>query len=828
MILCYNKGKTYNKMQPKPGCFLSDLSVGYIFFRSKVMSMAKKRKRKTRKKQNKQLKLKYELNGLVCIAIAIIAILQLGVVGQTFVHLFRFFAGEWFILCLIGLFLFGVTIFWKKQIPDILTRRKAGLYCIIASILLLSHVKLFQHLSSAGVIGSQSVIRNTFELFLMDMKGETGSPDLGGGMIGAVLFAASYFLFAQAGSQIMAVVLMLIGIVLITNRSLQEMVKKVTIPVSQFMVKQWKAFVEDMKGIRQAKKTASSQKTSEKKKRSRIQEEDEDDLIVIEEETPSSDNSQPIISSFADRDDILTPPVQKKQAAKETDPLQESAQSAAVQSETADEPKEAPPMTFTELENKDYELPSLDILAEPQHSGQQTDKKNIYENARKLEKTFQSFGVKAKVTQVHLGPAVTKYEVYPDVGVKVSKIVNLSDDLALALAAKDIRIEAPIPGKSAIGIEVPNAEIAMVSLKEVLESKQNDRPNAKLLIGLGRNISGEAVLAEMNKMPHLLVAGSTGSGKSVCINGIITSILMRAKPHEVKMMMIDPKMVELNVYNGIPHLLAPVVTDPKKASQALKKVVSEMERRYELFSHTGTRNIEGYNDYIKRMNQTEEAKQPELPYIVVIVDELADLMMVASSDVEDSITRLSQMARAAGIHLIIATQRPSVDVITGVIKANIPSRIAFSVSSQTDSRTILDMGGAEKLLGRGDMLFLPVGANKPVRVQGAFLSDEEVEHVVDHVITQQKAQYQEEMIPSEETQDQLAAVEDDLYDEAVELIIGMQTASVSMLQRRFRIGYTRAARLIDAMEERGVVGPYEGSKPREVLLSKEQYDELSS
>ncbi|MGX9725451.1 DNA translocase FtsK [Bacillus pumilus] len=790
--------------------------------------MAKKRKRKTRKKQNKQLKLKYELNGLVCIAIAIIAILQLGVVGQTFVYLFRFFAGEWFILCLIGLFLFGVTIFWKKQIPDLLTRRKAGLYCIIASILLLSHVKLFQHLSSAGVIGSQSVIRNTFELFLMDMKGETGSPDLGGGMIGAVLFAASYFLFAQAGSQIMAIVLMLIGIVLITNRSLQEMVKKVTLPVSQFMVKQWKAFVEDMKGIRQAKKSAPPQKTAEKKKRSRIQEEDEDDQILVEEEAPMLDNSQPIISSFADRDDILTPLVQKEQVAKETAPLQESVQSTPSPSDSADEPKEAPPMTFTELENKDYELPSLDILAEPQHSGQQTDKKNIYENARKLEKTFQSFGVKAKVTQVHLGPAVTKYEVYPDVGVKVSKIVNLSDDLALALAAKDIRIEAPIPGKSAIGIEVPNAEIAMVSLKEVLESKQNDRPNAKLLIGLGRNISGEAVLAEMNKMPHLLVAGSTGSGKSVCINGIITSILMRAKPHEVKMMMIDPKMVELNVYNGIPHLLAPVVTDPKKASQALKKVVSEMERRYELFSHTGTRNIEGYNDYIKRMNQSEEAKQPELPYIVVIVDELADLMMVASSDVEDSITRLSQMARAAGIHLIIATQRPSVDVITGVIKANIPSRIAFSVSSQTDSRTILDMGGAEKLLGRGDMLFLPVGANKPVRVQGAFLSDEEVEHVVDHVITQQKAQYQEEMIPTEETQDQLAAVDDDLYDEAVELIIGMQTASVSMLQRRFRIGYTRAARLIDAMEERGVVGPYEGSKPREVLLSKEQYDELSS
>lgn len=309
-----------------------------------------------------------------------------------------------------------------------------------------------------------------------------------------------------------------------------------------------------------------------------------------------------------------------------------------------------------------------------------------------MERTFTSFGVKARVTQVHLGPAVTKYEVHPDVGVKVSKIVSLSDDLALALAAKDIRIEAPIPGKSAIGIEVPNAEVAIVSLREVLEAKDVDKPESKLQIGLGRNISGEAVKAELNRMPHLLVAGATGSGKSVCINGIITSILMRAKPHEVKMMMIDPKMVELNVYNGIPHLLAPVVTNPKKAAQALQKVVSEMERRYELFSHTGTRNIEGYNEYVNHFNIEEDDKQPLLPYIVVIVDELADLMMVASSEVEDAITRLAQMARAAGIHLIIATQRPSVDVITGVIKANIPSRIAFSVSSMTDSRTILDMG----------------------------------------------------------------------------------------------------------------------------------------
>lgn len=779
------------------------------------MDMAKrKRKSKKKQKQVKRINLKYELYGLICIAISIITVLQLGVAGQTFIYMFRFFAGEWFILFVLSLFLTGVSLFWKKKTPSFLTRRKAGLYCIVASILLLSHVQLFQHLTDRGMIESPSVIKNTWELFSMDVKGETGTPDLGGGMIGALLFAASYFLFATAGSKIIAIFLILIGLLLITDRSLQETLIKWTAPVAGFVKNQWLAFLDDMKDLKQQsskKKSGKKQKTERKPKPAAepVQDAADQDAVI---------HTEPIISSFSDRDE--KPEIQAYETA-------EPAAKTPPEPESGGEAEAAPEIAFTELENKDYQLPSISLLDDPKHTGQQADKKNIYDNARKLEKTFQSFGVKAKVTQVHLGPAVTKYEVYPDVGVKVSKIVNLSDDLALALAAKDIRIEAPIPGKSAIGIEVPNAEVAMVSLKEVLESKLNDRPDAKLMIGLGRNISGEAVLAELNKMPHLLVAGATGSGKSVCVNGIITSILMRAKPHEVKMMMIDPKMVELNVYNGIPHLLAPVVTDPKKASQALKKVVNEMERRYELFSHTGTRNIEGYNDHIKKMNASEEAKQPELPYIIVIVDELADLMMVASSDVEDSITRLSQMARAAGIHLIIATQRPSVDVITGVIKANIPSRIAFSVSSQTDSRTILDMGGAEKLLGRGDMLFLPVGANKPLRVQGAFLSDEEVEKVVDHVITQQKAQYQEEMIP-EETSETLSEVTDDLYDEAVALVVGMQTASVSMLQRRFRIGYTRAARLIDAMEERGVVGPYEGSKPREVLLSKEQYEELSS
>lgn len=788
-----------------------------------------KRKRKQRKsKEDWKKTLKYELAGLIILAIALIAISKLGFVGITFVHLFRFFSGEWYMLFLIGIVLFSLYLIWKRQIPMLFNRQMVGAYCVTAALLLLSHVTLFKMLSHNGTFATPSVLSNTLELFWMDVRGEISTVDLGGGMLGALLFAASYYLFAEAGSKIIAIVLIVIGIILITGRSIQATLAKIIVPIGQFIKNQIIGFMEDMKNLPSIIQNKREEKR-QKKKDKEADKANEKDLEAYHDE----EELQPIISSFSDQQEseksemvihMMDTPQNSDSSDKRVNKQKESKSTAE---ETSSEQEVLQPITFVEVENKDYELPPLDLLKAPKHNSQLSDKKNIYENARKLEKTFQSFGVKAKVTQVHLGPAVTKYEVYPDVGVKVSKIVNLSDDLALALAAKDIRIEAPIPGKSAVGIEVPNSEIAMVSLREVLESKLNDRPDAKLLIGLGRDISGDAVLAELNKMPHLLVAGATGSGKSVCINGIITSILMRAKPHEVKLMMIDPKMVELNVYNGVPHLLAPVVTDPKKASQALKKVVNEMERRYELFSHTGTRNIEGYNEIIKRNNQEEEAKQPELPFIVVIVDELADLMMVASNDVEDSIIRLSQMARAAGIHLIIATQRPSVDVITGVIKANIPSRIAFSVSSQTDSRTILDMGGAEKLLGRGDMLFLPVGASKPVRVQGAFLSDDEVEQTVDFVIAQQKAQYQEEMIPSEVVET-TSEIQDDLYEEAVQLVVDMQTASVSMLQRRFRIGYTRAARLIDAMEERGVVGPYEGSKPRDVLLSKEKHEELTS
>lgn len=798
---------------------------------SERMAKKKQRKRSEAKKEEWKKILQYELIGLFLFALACIGMAELGVVGETLVLFIRFFTGEWYMLNLIGLLIVAVYIIWKRQRPSFVSRPLIGIYIVILAILLFSHVTLFQNLSRDGMFQDPSVIMNTWDLFWLEAQGKATGSDLGGGMIGAVMFAASYYLFDQLGTELMASILIIVGIILITGRSLQETLFRIIKPIGSFIVNEVQEGIEDMKDWLNEKKSQPKQARTPRPKRKKVknveppqeEETNEQQEAPAPIPTPRTAGGPQIIAHFDQEEEdaaiSATPPVLKVEP-----PVKAS---AAPKEKAEIEEKPAPIMNFVEQENTSYELPPVTLLAVPKKSNQAKEHKNIYANAEKLEKTFQSFGVKATVEKVHLGPAVTKYEVHPDVGVKVSKIVNLSDDLALALAAKDIRIEAPIPGKSAVGIEVPNEEVAMVSIREVLETKQNKRPDSKLLVGLGRDISGEAVLAELNKMPHLLVAGATGSGKSVCINGIIVSILMRAKPHEVKLMMIDPKMVELNVYNGIPHLLAPVVTDPKKASQALKKVVSEMERRYELFSHTGTRNIEGYNEYVTRHNEEEEAKQPHLPYIVVIVDELADLMMVASSDVEDAITRLAQMARAAGIHLIIATQRPSVDVITGVIKANIPSRIAFSVSSQTDSRTILDMGGAEKLLGRGDMLFMPVGASKPVRVQGAFLSDDEVETVVDFVISQQKAQYQESMIPSDEPE-QTDDFDDDLYDEAVQLVVEMQTASVSMIQRRFRVGYNRAARLIDAMEQRGVVGPYEGSKPRAVLISQYGNEEVGS
>ena len=466
-----------------------------------------------------------------------------------------------------------------------------------------------------------------------------------------------------------------------------------------------------------------------------------------------------------------------------------------------------------------YKIPSVNLLNKIDKKADDNSKKKVLKNASLLEKTLADFGVEAKVNQVTVGPTITRYEIQPSPGVKVSKIVNLTDDIALSLAARSIRMEAPIPGKSAIGIEVPNETPLMVGLREVFESEEFKKFDSPLAMALGKDISGKPVIGDIGKMPHLLIAGSTGSGKSVCVNTLISSILYKARPDEVKLLLIDPKVVELANYNGIPHLLIPVVTDPKKAANALNWAVVEMNKRYKMFAENGVKDITSYN----------EKCEEKLPKIVIIIDELADLMMASANDVEDYICRLAQMARAAGMHLIVATQRPSVDVITGVIKANIPSRIAFAVSSQTDSRTILDMGGAEKLLGKGDMLFYPLGASKPVRLQGAFISENESQNVIDFV----KSQVKEEVKYEENIMDTISKInmekssdEDELLSEAIEFVVESGQGSASMLQRKFKIGFNRAARLIDSMEERGIVGPNEGSKPRKVLMSKQDLQNL--
>ncbi|KXI10489.1 DNA translocase FtsK [Peptostreptococcus anaerobius] len=465
-----------------------------------------------------------------------------------------------------------------------------------------------------------------------------------------------------------------------------------------------------------------------------------------------------------------------------------------------------------------YKMPPVSLLNKVVNKSDKRSKQKVLENARRLEQTLRDFGVEASINQVTVGPTITRYEIQPRPGVKVSKIVNLTDDIALSLAAKSIRMEAPIPGKNAIGIEVPNEESQMVGIREIIESKEFNGYPSKLAMGLGKDVAGRIIIGDIAKMPHLLIAGSTGSGKSVCVNTLITSLVYKAKPDEVKLILIDPKVVELSNYNGIPHLLIPVVTDPKKAANALTWAVTEMNRRYKLFAETQVKDIKSYN---------EKTDNP-LPRIVIIIDELADLMMVSANDVEDCIHRLAQMARAAGMHLIVATQRPSVDVITGVIKANIPSRIAFAVSSQTDSRTIIDMGGAEKLLGKGDMLFYPLGAAKPVRLQGAFISEAESDKIIEHIKNEvgehTYADDIEEKISNVNTDEVSSA--DELLVECIEFVVANEQASASMLQRKFKIGFNRAARLIDDMEERGIVGPSEGSKPRKVLISKQDLEGL--
>ncbi|MEC6747768.1 DNA translocase FtsK [Marinilactibacillus sp. XAAS-LB27] len=771
--------------------------------------MAQARKRGRPKK--KQSKVSSELVGIIILIINFLAIGQFGFVGRFFANVLRIFVGETYIVVSFVFILIGIYLLIKGKKPSLKSQRWLGGFLLFCALVVWQHAQLFSPIMNADV----NIISATWRMFVPQFTSVTIGQSIGGGMIGAVLYATSYFLFSSVGTYLMMAMFIFIGIMTMFQLSYKNLLERLRSVGARLLESTGKLAGRIKESHTNRKNKKKKSKKSQKPKRTRtekpVTEVPEVNGLQVEDQ---EDTSAPLIDE-TESQDVLAGQMALKIEGFQQNTKVEEPKEEAVSSETATVDFE-----IGEEENEQYKLPPISLLNVREPVDQSDEYSIIQENVKKLEETFESFGVKAKVTKANLGPAVTKYEIQPATGVKVSKVVGLTDDIALALAAKDIRMEAPIPGKALIGIEVPNSEVSMVSFRDVIEGQINNKDQL-LEVPLGRDIAGNVAMADLAKMPHLLVAGATGSGKSVAINGIIISLLLKAKPNEVKLMMIDPKMVELNVYNGIPHLLTPVVTNPKKASQALHKVVQEMERRYELFAASGTRNMAGYNQFVKKKNEEREEALLPLPYIVVIVDELADLMMVASNDVEDSITRLAQMARAAGIHMILATQRPSVDVITGIIKANVPSRIAFAVSSGTDSRTILDGNGAEKLLGRGDMLFQPMGENKPNRVQGAFISDEEVEAIVHFVKEQQEANYVEEMIPKDEPVVSQGEAEDELYEEAVALVVDMQTASISLLQRRFRIGYNRAARIVDEMEDRGVVGQSEGSKPREVLVQPE-------
>ena len=760
--------------------------------------MAQTRKKGKTKKKTGLDPVSIRKIGMGLFVLSFFSLTSLGFIGRVAASFFKFFTGDFYLPISILAAIVSLFMMFTKKGPKLKNRRTMGVFVTLIGILLLLHAKLFGPIINPEL----NVVSATWRFFYEGLKTKEGvGPSLGGGMIGSLLYAATFFLFAQAGTYIFASLLLVWGIVWLFNFPIWDSLHT----AKEYILNVGKNWQENRK-----KKPKQPKRSAKKDKKETRQEKTE----IIHDTTNVSD--------YSNHDSQLEEAPHAE--LKIDDHFQKQKAMLQEESDNSDETEVDFDVTAS-TENEEYKLPPISLLDKRSPTDQSHEYGIIQKNVDKLEETFKSFGVDATVTKANLGPAVTKYEIQPATGVKVSKIVGLTDDIALALAAKDIRMEAPIPGKALIGIEVPNTKVSMVSFRDVVEGQETD-PNRLLEVPIGRDISGSVAMADLARMPHMLVAGATGSGKSVCINGIITSLLMKAKPNEVKLMMIDPKMVELNVYNGIPHLLTPVVTNPKKAAQALQKVVQEMERRYELFAASGARNITGYNQQVKEQNQKKEEALLPLPFIVVIVDELADLMMVASNEVEDAIIRLAQMARAAGIHMILATQRPSVDVITGIIKANVPSRVAFAVSSGTDSRTILDGNGAEKLLGRGDMLFQPMGQNKPTRVQGAFISDEEVEAVVAFVKDQQEPNYVEEMIPTDEPATSTEEPEDEYFNDAVDMIVEMQTASISLLQRRFRIGYNRAARMIDEMEMRGIVGPSEGSKPRVVNMQKPEENPL--
>lgn len=738
---------------------------------------------------------------LISLGIAILLIFaafKLGAAGITLYNLIRLLVGSLAYLAIFGLLIYLFFFKWIRKQEGLLS----GFFTIFAGLLLIFEAYLVW---KYGL--DKSVLKGTMAQVVTDLTGFRTTSFAGGGLIGVALYIPTAFLFSNIGTYFIGSILILVGSLLVSPWSVYDIAEF----FSRGFAKWWEGH-ERRKEERFVKQEEKARQKAEKE--ARLEQEETEkallDLPPVDMETgeilteEAVQNLPPIPEEKWVEPEIILPQAELKFPEQEDDSDDEDVQ-----------------VDFSAKEALEYKLPSLQLFAPDKPKDQSKEKKIVRENIKILEATFASFGIKVTVERAEIGPSVTKYEVKPAVGVRVNRISNLSDDLALALAAKDVRIEVPIPGKSLIGIEVPNSDIATVSFRELWEQSQTKAENF-LEIPLGKAVNGTARAFDLSKMPHLLVAGSTGSGKSVAVNGIIASILMKARPDQVKFMMVDPKMVELSVYNDIPHLLIPVVTNPRKASKALQKVVDEMENRYELFAKVGVRNIAGFNAKVEEFNSQSEYKQIPLPFIVVIVDELADLMMVASKEVEDAIIRLGQKARAAGIHMILATQRPSVDVISGLIKANVPSRVAFAVSSGTDSRTILDENGAEKLLGRGDMLFKPIDENHPVRLQGSFISDDDVERIVNFIKTQADADYDESFDPGEVSENEGEfsdgdAGGDPLFEEAKSLVIETQKASASMIQRRLSVGFNRATRLMEELEIAGVIGPAEGTKPRKVL-----------
>lgn len=749
-------------------------------------------KKKRKKQTKKSFEYKYELIGLVFLVLSVLGIGKLGVAGELVASFSLFLVGSIYMILLAVFFIVGGYLLIKREWPDFFSTKLIGLYILTIGFLVIMHQDfVLEHDGNMMLI-----FKTTMDQLVASFNGvmNTGVLEnwysVGGGIIGCIFAIIFDKLFSYAGMQIVSWVFVVVGFCLFTGFSIVD-------------------FVRD-------KVSSQKEKFAQAKEKKALRGEKEEKKAVIisngEEEEDSVEKDKHIkITSIEDLKKV---------------PVKEEMVSDNDNSTTNNN-------TEKTVTNHEYQLPPISLLDQPKKKQKETDEASIEKNIEILERVLKDFKIVGKVVEVHIGPTVAQYELEIASGTRVNKITSINREIALALAKKDVRIEAPIPGKNTVGIEFANDVATPVSFYEIISSKQMmNAMDRKLMVPLGKSIMGDIGVCEINKMPHMLIAGTTGSGKSVCVNGIICSILMRARPDEVKLVMVDPKVVELSVYNGVPHLMCPVVSDPKKAAVALAKMVAEMERRYETFSETKTKNIESYNAYIDKWNEEHKADgatKAKLPYIVVIIDELADLMMVAAKEVEDSILRITQKARAAGIHLIVATQRPSTDVITGLIKANIPSRISFAVGSGIDSRTILDQTGAEKLLGKGDMLFLPIGVNSPTRIQGSFITDDEIKRIIDFTVEQQKAQYDEALMNLEATDHNVSNVsgqefgdaandEDPLYNDIVQFVIENQKASASLLQRRFKLGYNRAARLIDLLEERGIIGPTNGSKPREVLV----------